>query len=332
MPLPKVVTTHWVHAEVIEFLSQKCEVIANQTLEALPRQEIMARCQDAEALMVFMPDSVDAEFLKACPRLKVIAGALRGYDNFDIAACSDRRIWFTVVPSLLADPTAELAVGLLIGLVRRMLEGDALVRSGEFKGWRPQLYSMGLQNRVLGIIGMGQLGQALAKRLNGFGMQLLYSDPVPLAMDLERAWGLTRVPQETLLATSDFVVLMVQLSPETFHLINPKTLSQMKTGSFLINPCRGSVVDEEAIVKALASGQLAGYAADVFEMEDWRRSDRPSQIPPALLENRAQTYFTPHLGSAVDDIRRDITMFAARSILQALDGKAPEGAINDLQL
>jgi phosphonate dehydrogenase len=325
---PRVVITHWVHPEVIEVLSHTCEVVANPTKETLSRQEILSLAIDAEALMVFMPDRVDADFLQRCPKLKIIAGALRGYDNFDVKACTQKGVWFTIVPTLLADPTAELTVGLLLGLTRRMVEGDAVIRSGQFAGWRPRLYGVGLHHRTLGIVGMGSLGQAFAKRLTGFDMKVLYTDLQPLSSETEQALGVSYVSFEALLAESEFVVLMVPLIAETFHLVDRSTLAQMKPGSFLINPCRGSVVDELAVADALESGHLAGYAADVFEMEDWARSDRPRSIPQALLDAKDKTFFTPHLGSAIHTVRRDIALEAAENILQALRGEVPKGAVN----
>ncbi len=324
----RVVITHWVHPEVIEFLSQSCEVIPNTTRETLPREEILERTMDAHAIMVFMPDTVDEDFLSNCPDLKIVACALKGYDNFDVDACTRHGVWLTIVPDLLTTPTAELTIGLLIGLTRRMLEGDYFIRSGKFKGWRPELYGTGLAGHTLGIIGMGSVGQAIARRLAGYEMNVFYSDPVPLSKEKEKAYGLTRVSFEELLACSDFVAPMVLLKPETMHLINATTIARMKPGSFLINTCRGSVVDEQAVVDALASGHLAGYAADVFEMEDWARPNRPRSIPQALLDNVSQTFFTPHLGSAVDNVRREIAMEAARNILQTLDGRTPQGAVN----
>ena len=328
---PKVVITHWVHPEIIKLLSGRTKVIANQTKDTLPRQEIIKRAKDAQALMVFMPDCIDREFLAACPDLKVIAGALRGYDNFDVAACTEKNIWFTIVPELLAAPTAELTVGLLINLARRMLEGDDLIRSGKFQGWRPQLYSSGLQNQTLGIVGMGQLGKALAQRLVGFEMKLFYCDPIPLDSELETAWQIERVDWETLLKQSRYVVLNVPLQPETFHLIDSDAIALMQPGSYLINPCRGSVVNEAAVAQAIESGHLAGYGADVFEMEDWARTDRPQNISQSLLSDRAKTFFTPHLGSAVDSVRYEIARQAAENILQALEGEVPQGKVNYLQ-
>lgn len=325
---PKVVITNWVHPEVIELLEYNCDVIANPNKESLSREEILQRAKNAQALMVFMPDTIDEAFLRECPQLKVIGAALKGYDNFDIDACTRCGVWFTIVPSLLSAPTAEITIGLLIGLTRQMSAGDRFIRTGKFAGWRPQFYSLGLANRTLGIVGMGALGKAIAQRLAGFEMRLLYSDPVVLPPEQEAAWKLSRVPFETLIEVSDFIVLVVPLQPATFHLINANTLAKMKPGSFLINPCRGSVVDEQAVCQALKSGHLAGYAADVFEMEDWYRSDRPHSIPQSLIENINQTFLTPHIGSAVDDLRRNIALEAAQNILQALQNQKPRGAVN----
>jgi phosphonate dehydrogenase len=325
---PRLVITHWVHPEVIDFLNQEGRVIPNDTRETLPRQEIIRRCQGAQGLMVFMPDSLDEAFLDACPDLKIVAAALKGYDNFDVAACTRRGVWFTIVPDLLSVPTAELALGLLLGLTRHILAGDRFIRTGKFSGWRPELYGAGLTGGTLGIVGLGGLGQALAQRLLGFDLKVIYTDPRPLPGDEERVLRLTRVGLTELLANSDFVVLAVPLNSATFHLINAETLKTMKPGSFLINPCRGSVVDESAVAEALARGHLQGYAADVFEMEDWARPDRPGGIPPALLENTGQTLFTPHLGSAVEEVRREIALEAAINLLQVFRGEKPRGAVN----
>lgn len=325
---PKVVLTHWVHPEVIEQLAEQCEVVPNTTRERLARAEILRRTRDAEAIMTFMPDSVDEEFLAACPRLKVVGCALKGYDNYDVEACTRRGVWITNVPDLLTIPTAELTIGLLIGLTRNMLAGDRFVRSGGFDGWRPELYGTGLTGRTLGIIGMGAVGQAIAARLQGYDLDLVYTDPRPLTPELETKWRVRRVDLDELLRASDFVVPMVPYRPETLHLIDARALAAMKDGAYLINACRGSVVDEEAVTEALATGKLAGYAADVFEMEEWARADRPRAIPSRLLADTTRTLFTPHIGSAVDNVRLAIETEAATNILQALAGEVPQGAIN----
>ncbi|MEJ2453935.1 MAG: phosphonate dehydrogenase [Candidatus Thiodiazotropha sp.] len=325
---PKAVLTHWVHPEVVDYLRESCEVVVNDSRESLPREELINRARDAQALMTFMPDSLDDAFLAACPNLRIVACALKGYDNFDVEACTRRGVWISNVPDLLTVPTAELTIGLLIGLTRKLLAGDRLVRSGEFQGWRPVLYGAGLTGKTLGIIGMGAVGKAIAKRLSGYDMRLLYTDPEPLSRERELDLGLNGVSLEILLSLSDYVVPMVPMNSKTLHLINDKTLGLMKPGAFLINTCRGSVVDEEAVIRALSDGRLAGYAADVFEMEEWVREDRPRAIPQALLEETARTLFTPHLGSAVDGVRKEIAMEAAHNIVQALAGDQPRGALN----
>jgi phosphonate dehydrogenase len=325
---PKIVITNWVHPQTLDMLMPHCDVVANESRERLSREEIIKRCRDAVAVMTFMTDSVDDAFLAECPQLRLIACALKGYDNFDVAACTRRGIWITNVPDLLTIPTAELTIGLLIGLTRNVLQGDRFVRSGLFEGWRPELYGAGLTGRALGIIGMGAVGRAIAARLQGYDMELLYTDPQPLAPELEARLGLRRVDLVQLLTESDYVVPMVPYTPETLHMINAAALAVMKPGTYLVNTCRGSVVDEKAVADALASGRLAGYAADVFEMEEWMRPDRPQGISDRLLSDTERTLFTPHIGSAVDTVRLAIEMEAAVNILQVLKGLVPQGATN----
>jgi phosphonate dehydrogenase len=326
---PKVVITHRVHDEVLDFLGRHFKVVSNQTRETLDRADLLERAKDALALIVFMPDSIDDRFLEACPDLRIIAAALKGYDNFDVEACTRRGIWFTIVPDLLTVPTAELTIGLLIGIARNILPGDRHIRGGRFKGWRPIFYGTGLAGSTLGIIGMGAVGQAIARRLAGFEMNIVYADIVPLPKDLESALKIRRVALGELLAMSDFVVPMLPLKDDTLYLIDSEKISMMREGAFLVNVCRGSVVDEHAVAQALKSGQLGGYAADVFEMEDWMRSDRPGIIPKGLLDSSSRTLFTPHLGSAVDGARLEIAMEATRNIIDFIKGDRPRGAVND---
>ena len=325
---PKIVITSWVHPAVISRLSEHCIVVANETKERLSREEILKRACDADVIMTFMTDSIDEAFVDACPRLRLIACALKGYDNYDVEACTKRGIWITNVPDLLTIPTAELTIGLLIGLTRKILQGDEFVRSGRFEGWRPTLYGAGLTGRTLGFIGMGAVAQAIAARLQGYEMNLNYVDIKPLHPELEGRLGLRRVGMEQLLADSDYVVPMVPYNPDTFHLIDAASIAAMKNGAYLVNACRGSVVEEEAVADALASGKLAGYAADVFELEEWARLSRPQDIQARLLMDTERTLFTPHIGSAVDSVRLAIEMEAASNILQYLNDEIPQGAIN----
>ena len=323
-----VVITHWVHPEVIDLLRGAFEVIANPTRETLPRKELVSRAKEAQAMMVFMQDNIDEDFLRDCPDLRIVAGASKGYDNIDVAACTRRGVWVTVVPDLSTIPTAEIAVGLVIGLARNIVEGDRLVRSGVFAGWRPVLYGKGCAGRTAGIVGMGAVGRAIAVRLSALDMRILYCDPVSAGPAMERRLRMARADLDRLLESSDFVVIAVPLTPQTFHLIDERRLAQMKLGGCLVNVGRGSVVDEDAVVTAMHSGRLSGYGADVFEMEDLSRKQWPAEVAAGLLSNPARTLLTPHLGSAVDEVRLKIELEAAANIFEALSGKTPKGAIN----
>jgi phosphonate dehydrogenase len=317
---PLTVATHVVHADTNALLCKRCEV---DVCERPPPPEVLAaRAAHASALLVFMPDRVDMRLLDACPALRIVAGAFKGADNIDVEACTARGVWVTVVPDLLSSSTAELAVGLIIAVARRIREGDAAVRGGQFAGWRPALYGIGLEGTAVGIVGMGSLGRAIAHRLSGFGCRLAYADPA-----VAEAEGLAPRTLEGLLCESRVVVLAVPLTPTTHELINAERLALMPPGAVLVNVGRGSTVEEQAVVAALDSGRLAGYGADVFAMEDRSRAEAPAAVSQALLDH-PRNVFTPHLGSAVAEVRRDIEMRAAESILQALDGEQPAGAIN----
>jgi phosphonate dehydrogenase len=307
---PKIVVTHRIHQEIAALLAAEGELIID------PGVDLRAQAASADALMVFMPDVLDDAFLAGCPHLKVIAAALKGYDNFDVEACTRRGIWFTIVPDRLTEPTAELVLALMLALARNVLPGDRHVRSGEFRGWRPTLYGRTLYDATVGIVGFGAVGRALARLLERFRSRILTYDAADEPPVLDR-----------LLEQSDFVVPLLPLTPVTLHLLNADRLNKMRRGSLLVNAARGSLVDEQAVAAALASGHLGGYAADTFEMEDWARLDRPLEIAPQLLGSE-RTVFTPHLGSAVDEARLEIERLAAMSILQALRGQAPERAIN----
>jgi len=328
-PRPQVVVTHRIHEPVLQLLGRECEVIANDGELTWPPARLAEIARGADALLVFMPDKVDDALLEQCPRLKIVAAALKGYDNIDVNTCTQRGVWVTIVPDLLSSPTAELALTLALGLTRNLLAGDRLVRTGEFHGWRPALYGDGLVGKTLGILGMGKLGQAFARLLAGFNARIVYHDPVRMSPVQEAFLGISRAGFDDLLAQSDVLAVMVPLSAPTLHLINAAALAKMKRGAYLVNVGRGSVVDEAAVAGALAEGHLRGYAADVFEMEDWARPDRPRAIHPDLISHAERTLFMPHLGSAVAQVRLEIELCAANSILQALRGERPRDAVNE---
>jgi len=282
---------------------------------------LAARCAEAEALIAFMTERVDAALLAAAPRLRIVAGALKGPDNIDIPACSARGIWVSVVPDLLTEPTAELALALALGLQRHVGAGDAAVRAGH-GGWRPILYGHGIAGSTVGIAGQGRLGRAIARMVAGFRpARLLACDPAGVAPEaMATDWP-------SLLADSALLILALPFTPETLHRLDAAALAQLPAGARVVNVGRGSVVDEAAIAAALHAGHLAGYAADVFAFEDLSRADRPPGVAPALLA-APNTLFTPHLGSATIAARRAIEAAAVRNVIAALRGETPPDAVN----
>lgn len=328
---PRIVLAHKVHSSVREKLSRAGEIVENVDSDPWSRDELAARCRDADALMAFMTEWIDDAFLADCPRLRLIAGALKGYNNFDMDACTRRGVAVTNVPDLLTAPTAELTIGLMISVARHMRPAEVYVRQGGFKGWRPLFYGGSINGSTVAILGAGAVGQSVLKMLNGFDCERLYVDKRPLSADIERQVQATRTDMAEALRRADFVVLGLHLTPATLRLVDDTFLSGMKRGAYLINPARGSLVDEAAVARALTGGQLGGYAADTFEMEDWTRPDRPRHIHPDLL-NSDRTVLTPHIGSAVSQVREQIEMSAADSILSMLAGAPPETLVNPASL
>lgn len=290
--------------------------MSNQSTEPWTREELISHAHDAQAVLAFMTDSVDEDLLDACPNLQLIACALKGYDNFCVDLCAKRGVAVTAVPDLLTEPTAELALLLALGLGRRIREADDVVRSGQFQGWRPTLYGTGLAGATVGIYGAGAVGQAVAKRIRGFGpKRIIYRDiaaapATNVEPQMESADNL-----DELMHHCDFVFVCTPLNKSTFHAIDAEILAKAKPGLLLVNVSRGSCVDENSVADALHSDLLGGYAADVFEFEDWILGGRPKDIDPRLMSH-PRTLFSPHLGSAVTTTRRDIELAAAEEIVR----------------
>jgi phosphonate dehydrogenase len=324
---PLIVLTSRVFPETRAVLERAARVVANENSEPWSHDEVIERCREATGLMAFMPDRIDRAFLEQCPRLKVIGAALKGYDNIDVDAAHERGVHVTIVPDLLTEPTAELAIGLMIALGRHIPLGDAGIRRQGFAGWRPQLYGTGIGSSTVGIVGFGLVGQAIARRLLGFGCRIVAFDTGPVGASP----GIERMAFDDVLKLSNFVVLGLPLTESTTGLIDAAAIGRMRRGALLINPARGSLVDEAAVADALESGHLGGYAADVFECEDWARSDRPMSIEARLTAPGARTVLTPHIGSAVTSARRQIELSAATSILEALAGQMPAGLVSNLK-
>lgn len=288
-------------------------VACNRSLVPWTPATLAHRAARADAIIAFMPDRIDATLLEACPRVRLIAGALKGADNIDIAACKERGVRVTVVEDLLSAPTAELALMLTLGLLRHVRAGDRTVRTGH-PGWRPTLYGGSLVGGTVGVLGMGSLGRALAQQLQGFGTRIVYHDPRRLSPKEEAALRLTWVPADDLPGScGSALILLCPLVPTTLHWLNATRITALAPGAVVVNAGRGSVVDESAVLTALSQGRLAGYAADVFAFEDWARTDRPARVAKALLAH-PRTLFTPHLGSAVATVREAIERAAVQSV------------------
>lgn len=327
MTRPKIVVTSRIFPETLRLLQQCGEVIANDLVEPWSRECLLEKAAAASAMMAFMHDTVDAAFLDACPRLRIVACALKGYDNFDVAACTDRGVWLAIVPDLLTKSTAELAVGLMITLSRHIVLGDYLVRAGQFRGWRPILYGRSIDESVVGVLGGGAIGKAVAQRLSGFDCEVLIHDPVaggPLPPNSR--WS----SAEEVAAKADFVVLALPLQGSTAHMVDGRFISTLKRGAVVVNVARGSLVNESDMVDAVESGRLGGYATDVHEFEDAPAARRSGQVHAGLIALPGRTLLTPHLGSAVTAIRKRIEEDAAVNIAEVLAGRRPHGAVNEV--
>lgn len=313
--MKRIVVSQPVHAEVLARLQSAGEVVMNPGPEPWSDTQLAAQLREADAWMAFMTDRIDESTLAQAQRLRTVACALKGFDNFDLAACARAGVQVSFVPDLLTEPTAELAIGLAIAAARHVIEGDRRVRAG-YAGWRPALYGTGLHGSTVAVVGLGAVGRAVVDRLQGFGCaEILGVDP-SRHDPRTRAAGLDEA-----LRAAHYVLLAVPLTASTRHLVDADALSSSREGQLLVNVGRGSVVDEQAVLAALQSGRLGAYAADVFEMEDWNLPDRPSAIPQALLRH-PRTVFTPHLGSAVREVRQAIERRAAENLLAALAGEA----------
>jgi glyoxylate reductase len=270
---------------------------------------------DADAAITLLTNKVDAAFLAAAPRLRIVANVAVGYNNIDVAACRDRGVIVTNTPDVLTDATADLAMALILMATRRLGEGERLIRSGA--PWQWGMFMMlgtGIQDRQLGIIGMGAIGEALAARAKAFGMRVAYSNRRRVAPEVEARLGAPRLDLDELLATSDVVSINAPYNAETHHLIDAVALAKMRPSAFLVNTARGPIVDEQALVDALRKGTIAGAALDVFEHEP--------QVNPGLLDLE-NVVLIPHLGSATQETRAAMATLAASNVAAVLAGRDP---------
>ncbi|MDB5352935.1 MAG: lactate dehydrogenase-like oxidoreductase [Planctomycetota bacterium] len=293
-------------------------VDANTEDRSLTADGLKLAVAGQDAVLCLLTDQIDASVLEAAEGCKIFANMAVGYNNIDVAEATRRGILVTNTPGVLTECTADLTWALILGVARRVAEGDVEMRAGRFPGWGP-LYMLGgdVAGTTLGLIGPGRIAAAVARRATGFGMTVLYHGRRPGA-ELD-GLGARSVPLDELLKTSDFVSLHVPLSAETRHLIDAQALSQMKPTSYLINTSRGPVVDEAALVVALRTGQIAGAGLDVYE-------DEPKMATG--LADCPNTVLLPHLGSATIATRAAMSRIAGENLVAVLQGRRPPNLVN----
>ena len=315
-----VYVTRPIPAEGIDLLRQSIQTVVVRDEEDPPtKEELLHRISGVDALLCLLTDTIDSEAIEAGRRLRVIANYAVGYDNIDVAAATRKGIMVTNTPGVLTETTADMAWCLLMAVARRVVEADSYVRRGQFRRWEPMLLlGSDVYGKTLGIVGMGRIGRAVARRARGFGMKILYYSR-RRAYEVEKETGARYVDLPMLLKNADFVTLHTPLTAATRHMIGRKELEMMKPTSYLINTSRGAVIDEAALVKALEEGLIAGAALDVYENE------------PKLSEGLAElsnVVLTPHIGSASRETRTRMALMAAENIVSALSGERPPNLVN----
>ena len=313
--LPRVFVARIIPTEGLDLVRGGCDVDVWDDDLPPPRDELLRRVAGCDGVLTLLTDRVDDEFLDAAgPQLRVVSNYAVGFDNIDVAACARRGVAVGNTPGVLTDTTADLAWALLMAAARRLTEGDRYVRDGRWKTWGPLLLlGPDVHGATIGIVGFGRIGQAVARRAQGFGMEILYHDVQPVPDVVTMPLGATYLPLEALLPRSDFVSLHVNLSELTRHLVNATTLALMKPTAILVNTSRGPVVDQRALADALRDGTIAAAALDVTDPEPISMDD-----PLVGLDN---CLIVPHIASASRATRGRMAAMAAANLLAGVRGQ-----------
>ena len=316
----KILVTGNIPSVVLDRLRQECDTVCHSEDRPMPRADMLKKVAGKDGMMSMITDQIDGAVFNAAPNLRIVANMGVGFNNIDVAEATSRSVLVSNTPGVLTDTTADLAFALILAVARRVVEGDNMVRQGRFQFWAP-FYFLGAEvsSKTIGIIGMGRIGQAVARRARGFNMPVLYHSRSRLDAKTEKALGAAYVELEVLLRQADFVSLHVPLMEETKHLIDKKALKIMKPGAFLINTSRGAVVDEKALFKALQEKRIAGAGLDVYEQE-------PALTPG--LSGLDQVVLLPHVGSATVETRQRMAAMAADNLLAGLRNEIPPNLVN----
>lgn len=310
----KVLVTRKLPGSAVENLKKDFEVVLNPYDRDLSYEEMTSMARGCSGVLSMLSNRVDEAFMENNPGLKVVSNYAVGYNNIDLAAASRHGIVVTNTPGVLTETTADLAWALIMACGRRIVEADRYTRGGNFTGWAPELFpGEDIHGKTLGIVGMGRIGAAVARRSLGFSMKIIYYSRSPRP-ELEKELGAQAVELDTLMAEADYVSIHTPLVAETRHLIDRRRLALMKPTAFLINTARGPVVDEAALVEALREGRIAGAGFDVYEHEP--------ELHPGLAE-LPNTVLLPHIGSGSIATRVRMAQMAADNLAAVLAGKAP---------
>jgi len=319
-PLPLVLVTHTLPNGWLDLLKDRCRIIIGpQDADRLSHQ-LESNLLEAEGLISLLTINVDDELLSRAPKLKVVSNMAVGYDNIDLQSCTRRGIPVGNTPGVLTDGTADLTIAIMLAAARRLFEANLDARQGKWKTWSPTGWlGKDLRNATLGLVGMGQIGSAVAERAHGFGMELIFSDPNPRKEVADRL-GAKHVPIDVLLQESDFVSLHIPLTPETRGLMNKDTLRRMKSSAILVNTSRGPIVDSDALLQALREDWIAGAALDVTD---------PEPLPPEHpLFSQRNCLIVPHIGSATWNTRRQMAERACVNLLAGLEDQRLPYCVN----
>jgi glyoxylate reductase len=322
MTRPRIFITQPVAQTAIERLKEIAHVEFNPDSVHIPgKDEMLAAVRTHDILFCLLHDRVDGDVIAANPGLRMIASMKITPSDLDVAAATARRIPITVIPPIVTEATADIHFALLLAVARRLVEGDRLVRAGVFPGAQSShLEGAAVSGKVIGLVGGGgRIGRAVARRAQGFSMRTIYWTPRRKPESEEREAGLEYVTMDQLLAQSDFVSIHAPLNPQTRHLIGEREFRLMKPTAFIINTARGPIIDEAALVRVLAQGRIAGAGLDVFEHEP--------RVDPALLA-MPNVVLTPHLGSAVRELRESMAHVVVDNIVAVLEVKQPPNCWN----
>jgi glyoxylate reductase len=317
---PKLFSTHVLFEEPRQKLAEHFDVEYWTREERPPRAEVLKRVSGKDALVCLLTEKIDRELLDAAgPNLRIVSNVAVGFDNIDVPACTERKVAVTNTPGVLDETTADFAWTLLMAVARRLIEGDRMARSGAWTKWNlDQLCGTDVWGKTLGIIGLGRIGRAVARRASGFRMRIIYNSTTRAAAKIEKELNAEYLTRDAVFEQADFLSLHVPLNAATRGLVGPAELAKMKRTAFLINTTRGPVVQEAALIDALEHGHIAGAALDVFEREPL--------IPDGL--RRDNVVLAPHLGSASVETRTRMALIAVENAIALFAGKRPPTILN----